>query len=281
MKLHNFIYYIATALLAVQLTACRSTQGAAGGNDAGSDAPAAGAYIKKVRTNAQTAATVTARVKLELKVDGRDLSASGNLRMKRDDVVQLSVTFLGIEVGRLEFSPDGVLIIDRANKQYVRADYRQVDFLRRAGLDFYAVQALFWNELFVPGERQVSQAALARFRTATSGSHTLLSLTDAPALDYEFLTLTESGAIDRLTVREKGKAGDAPLSWQYGDFGTLAGKPFPTRMSLSVNAAGRQGGLTLSLSKLANAAGWEAHTTPSAKYKERDANALFRQLMGL
>lgn len=268
------------ALLA--LAACRSAQPATAGGDAAARAEMqAEAYRNKVAANAQGASTFTARVRLSLNLDGRDLSAGGNLRMKRDDVVQLSVTFLGAEVARLEFSPREVLLIDRFNKQFVRAAYEQVDFLRNAGLDFYAVQALFWNELFVPGEKTLTHDGLARFGVSSAGEHTLLSLTDAPRLEYHFLTLTRDAVIDRLTVKGKNAADSGQLTWRYEDFTTLDGKPFPTKMSVALTGMGRDGGFALTLGKLGNADGWETHTQPPAKYKERDANVLFRQLMGM
>jgi len=264
------------------LSACRSPQSATAGRDAAARSEMqAEAYRNKVTANAQTARTLTARVKLSLSLDGRDLSAGGSLRMKRDDVVQLSVTFLGAEVARLEFSPKDVLLIDRFNKQFVRATYDQVDFLRHAGLDFHAVQALFWNELFLPGNKPLTHDGLARFSVSSAGAHTLLSLTDAPGLEYHFLTVTKDAAIDRLTVRGKNPAARGELTWRYEDFTTFNGKPFPTKMSVALTGMGRDSGFSLTLSKLGNADGWETHTQPSSKYKERDANALFRQLMGM
>jgi len=281
MKLQKSISLLAAAGLLLTTTACRSQQAVTEAAPAVTDTASPAAYCKKVSANAQTVRTLTARIRIDLNVDGTDLSGNGTLRMKRDDVVQLSVTFLGMEVGRLEFSPDGVLVIDRLHKQYVRAAYGQVDFLRNAGLDFYAVQALFWNELFLPGEKTVTDRGLARFRTSAAGDHTLLWLTDAPKLNYRFLTVTSTGSIDRLTVDSKREGESGELTWRYADFTAFNGKPFPTKMSVAASGAGRQGGFTLSLGKLGCGDDWNAHTQPPAKYKERDANVLFRQLMGM
>lgn len=96
---------------------------------------------------------VTASTKVRLSgVGGKDLSVNGKLQMKRNDVIRLSLRFLGMEVGLMEFTPNDVLVVDRINKQFVRAKYGEVSFLRQAGLDFYALQSLFWNELFIPGQ---------------------------------------------------------------------------------------------------------------------------------
>lgn len=263
------------------ITGCRSAENASRGDISGSVAASAEAYKQKVQTNAQTSSALTARIKMAVNLAGSDVSVSGTLRMKRDDVVQLSATVLGMEVGRVEFSPEDVLIIDRFNGRYVRAAYDRVSFLRNAGLNFYALQALFWNELFVPGKTSVSTADLQRFKSSVSGGHTLLLLDDAPKLDYRFLTITESATIDRLTVESKEGATRGKLIWKYDNFTTLNGKPFPTQMSVNVSGVGKDGGLVLTLSKLNNAADWQSHTTPSSKYKECDADALFHSLLGL
>ncbi len=47
--------------------------------------------------------------------------------------IQLFIPILGTEVGRLEFTPNYVLIIDHLHKEYIKADYTQVDFLKEAG----------------------------------------------------------------------------------------------------------------------------------------------------
>ncbi len=75
--------------------------------------------------------------------------------MRKDEVIriQLFIPILGTEVGSLEFTPDYVLIIDRLHKEYIKADYTQVDFLKKQGINFYSLQALFWNQLLLPGQR--------------------------------------------------------------------------------------------------------------------------------
>lgn len=138
---------------------------------------------------------------MSLNAGGKDISAGGTLRMKRDDVVQLSLTFLGFEVARMEFSPNDVLLIDRYNKRYVRAKYSDMKFLQQAGLDFNALQALFWGELFRPGHESVGNGS--DFQLASSGSHTLLSLNNTPQLKYVFSTLTEQAVIDGMTAQNK------------------------------------------------------------------------------
>ena len=154
------------SLLLLTLTSCRTARHAASGGSArpATSAPSATpkpsaalakASVAKVNAQRLNQQHVTARVQVALTAKGKEVSASGQLRMKRDDVIQLSVTLLGFEVGRMEFTPTDVLVIDRVHKQYVRAAYSDIPFLASTGIDFYALQSLFWHELFVPGKRGV------------------------------------------------------------------------------------------------------------------------------
>ena len=127
-------------------TSRKATKGS-GTENSGKAEATAEAYKEKVVSNFQTAQYLTARATISLKAGTKDISVGGSLKMKRNDVIQLSLTFLGIEVGRMEFTTTDVLIIDKINKQYVRAPYSQASFLESAGLDFYSLQSLFWNEI--------------------------------------------------------------------------------------------------------------------------------------
>ena len=126
------IYYL---LLAILLLASCS----AGRNAARHEAPAT-----ETASTENLPEAVTARIGMS--VYDSDLTCSGKLRMLRDDVVQLNLVFLGMNIGTLEFVPDTVLLIDRVNKQYVRARYDDIDALRERHIRFPELQALFWGE---------------------------------------------------------------------------------------------------------------------------------------
>jgi hypothetical protein len=95
----------------------------------------------------------------------KKISVPASLHMRKDDVIriQLFVPIIGTEVGRLEFTKDYVLIIDRLHKQYIKADYSKIDFLQNRGVGFYVLQALFWNQLFIPGTKKVGEEQLSQY----------------------------------------------------------------------------------------------------------------------
>ena len=91
----------------------------------------------------------TSKVRVIITQEGKDVTTNGNLRMRYGDVIQLTLVdpLLGVaEIGRLELSPDKVLIIDRVNKRYVDTNYEEFSALKSRNIDFNTIQEFFWQE---------------------------------------------------------------------------------------------------------------------------------------
>ncbi len=240
------------------------------------------AYKNRVVARAARPAALTARVSLTLKAGTKEISVNGNLRMKRDDVIQLSLTFLGMEVGRMEFTQNDVLLVDRFNKQYVRVPYAGVSFLKSARLDFNALQALFWNEVFVPGTTEPVAGLLERFATSEEGDYVLFRLTDAPQLAYSFRTVKGNGLLDQTIISGKTPGDATKFVGRYGSFADVEGYTFPARIRFAVEGLRRGNySLDMELSRFSTSDKWEKRTEISSKYKERTVNDIMRQLMSL
>lgn len=276
---HLLFILIAT----VCLTACRSTKNVskqpsaeAGGttstqhNIGPSKGEAATAYVQQVvqHNNNFSKPCLTANVKVALRGLGKELSVNGALRMKRDDVIRLSLRFLGMEVGIMEFTPQDVLLVDRFHKQYVRASYSEVSFLKQANLDFYALQSLFWNELFVPGNRDVKNC-VSRFSVLKANGYTILSPADTPKLTYSFMTHADRALIEQVRVQGKKATDKGEFCWTYANFSAFGARQFPHSMEMNVTGTGRDVTLSLNLSALGTDSNWNTRTTISSKYQRR------------
>ena len=103
--------------------------------------------LNKMKIAADT--NFTSKVKVTITQDGKDINTNGNLRMRYGDVIQLTLVdpVLGIaEIGRIELSPNKVLIIDRVNKRYVDTTYEDFSALKSRDIDFNTIQEFFWQE---------------------------------------------------------------------------------------------------------------------------------------
>ena len=145
------------------------------------------AFLQKVTDNAQHARFITSKIKFSVEVGARQMTLTGNLKMKRDDVIRLQLMAFGfVEAGRLEFTKEYVMIMDRINKLYLKVPYAQVDFLRNSHIDFFVLQSLFWNELFQPGKMKVTDESLKTYKTEVGNDDTVIAMEDGK-LSYRWL----------------------------------------------------------------------------------------------
>lgn len=241
---------------------------------------AALAYTQKVVSHKVNSQCISANAKVRITgMGGKDLSANGKLQMKRNQMVRISLRMLGFEVGVMEFTPTDVLVIDRFNKQYVRAAYNEVGFLRQAGLDFYSLQALFWNELFLPGQHQFTASDLKRFTLEQTQQTTVLVPTGTPRLTYRFITDAHTETLRRLQVLGKKATDKGEFAFNYDQFQQLGGKQFPTQLQLAVSGTGKDVSLGISLSSLKTNADFDTTGTKlSSKYTRRSAAEVLSKL---
>ena len=194
----------------------------------GTTASALQHIVEKVNAQRQDETYATAKMRLALSSGDKSVSIGGTLRMKRDDVIQLSLVTFGIlEVARIEMTPDYFMGIDKVGKQYVRAAFGDVPFFRSAGIDFYTLQALFWDELFVLGAGK-SMPSEKQFKRSMDGERAKLTNADSRLAVLSFSVNIASGLIRQTTVSPHAEGASPYLTWEYTDFGSLGSKSFPT-----------------------------------------------------
>lgn len=144
---HNKFSFFHFLIISLLLIACGTRKHATASGSTENGIVHQQASNQSLDANQQKETSVTAKLRLDLSSGERSLSVGGMLRMKRNDVIQLSLVTFGIlEVARIEMTPDYFMLIDKVGRQYVKASYSQVPFLRDADVDFYTIQAYFWDE---------------------------------------------------------------------------------------------------------------------------------------
>lgn len=233
----RFIYWVYVVCLIVLASSCRSLRHA-------ERAPMIGGlkgeeYQEKVISGLPHWNCVTGKVALNLNVDGgKNTKLSATLRMKKGEVIQLSVApLLGIEVARLEISPDRILAVDRLHKQYVEVSFDELNRMADLNLSFNVLQSLFLNEIFLPGKETVEVSDLHRFRMTSEGDRALWEVKDTRKLAYRFRTTADKGWLESTSVALSGTP--YALSWTYGDFGKLGTAYFPQHILAELQGTGK------------------------------------------
>ena len=239
-------------------------------------------FLLKVNDNAQYEKFITSKVKFSIEVGVQKLTLTGNLKMKRDECIRLQLMAFGfVEAGRIELTPDYVLIMDRINKQYMKASYGSVDYLRNSGLNFYTMQALFWNELFVPGQSKVTDNLLNRMDADLSGEDAIISLNDGK-MQYRWLATKDKATIRMANIIYSDQFnGNTQLNWDYEDFRVMGRKIFPCEHGITFTTPDKEVKLGMVLNYLKHDDNWATHTDVSSSYKEVSVDEILRRFMAL
>ena len=239
-------------------------------------------FLQKVNDNALYTKFITSKVKFSIEVGVQKLTLTGNLKMKRDDCIRLQLMAFGfVEAGRIELTPEYVLIMDRINKQYMKATYSSVDFLRNSGLNFYTMQALFWNELFVPGQTKVTDELLKDMQTDLSGDNAIISL-ESGKMQYRWLATKDKACIRMANIIYSDQfKGTTQLNWDYEDFKTVNRKQYPCEHIITFNTPDKEVKLDMMLNYIKHEDGWETRTDVSSNYREVSVDEILRRFMSL
>lgn len=242
-------------------------------------------FVQKVYDRQLHSKNVVGNMSCTINADGKELNVPGSLHMRKDEVIrlQLFVPILGSEVGRIEFTPDRVLLMDRMHKEYVEARYDQLGFLQANGLSFYSLQALFWNQLLMPGKEHVGEADLTDYHVDLAAIKRSVSLKQQPGkISYLWDTEKANGQITAAHIGYATQDNNSRLDWTYSNFTPVGLKSFPTLQDILFTIVAGSNRhtlrLTLNMSEVTTNDNWESRTTVSSKFKKVDAEEILKKI---
>lgn len=272
----RYISYLWIFIAGLLIASCSSTKGLKK-NQLTIGNLTADEYVKAVIDQAPDWKAVTAKMQLTLTRSAQDIQVSGSLKMKRGEVIQLSIApVLGIEVARAEITPDGVLVIDRLHKKYVRVPFSEIKERLNADLDYHAFQSLFLNEIFVPGKSKLTAQDVNAFDTRLEAENAVLEVNSAKRFAYQFKTTINEGLLKQTHVGLVNSP--YGLKWQYGNFKPLDKKQFPTTMFVAVEGANKSMTAQFNFTRLTTNEDWEANTQLSDRYEKMEIDDVLKIL---
>ena len=245
-------------------------------------------YMRRVYDNAVYTQNIVSNIDFSIDTGSKDISVGGSLHMRKDDVIRIQLTAFGLmEVGRLEFTKDYVMIVDRIHKEYIKADYNKVSFLQRNGLNFYSLQALFWNMLFIPGTKKVTDDMLKQFALNLQSSSAMVPVNLKQGnMSYVWQTESKTGQIKQTEITYADKSsGTTKIICKYDDFKPVGTKMFPHMLTLNGKTQATQKprdvkvGIKLKGVKMDK--DWETRTTLSGKYKAVSVEEVLEKITSL
>jgi len=179
----------------------------------------------------------------EYKNQKKSTSFNGQIRIKKDSVIWLSLTpGLGIEAVRLIITQDSVKMINKINNSYFIGDYESVNRFLNTNIDFDILQAyLLGNDLqFYEDGRfrastdnnnyKLSTAARIKLKkyVRNSQENTRVFIQNI-WLDSETFKITEADVKEISSDKIK-------LDAMYGDFENIEGQLFPKDLDVTIHA---------------------------------------------
>ncbi len=194
-------------------------------------------------------AAFSSKMNMTFSTGKRILSSKATLGIAYDEVIQLSLQpVFGIEMFRLYVQPDCIIILDRMNKRYVRESFDDIEGQLPNGFNFYTLQALFTNKIFIPEQSIVSINDYRKFKyTKTSDNYLLKGRDKKSNTDYSFFV----NGNDQVTLTQLYKPSENySLDWTYKEFTLLENMFFPLEMKVSATTPKRKLDVSISLNSV-------------------------------
>lgn len=154
------------------------------------------------------------------------------VKLIRDSILQISIRpFLGVEAFRISLTPDSAYMIDRYNKKYAVEAIDNLQKTSGAFFNFYNLQALLTNSLFLPGEKSVEADNYRLYDIGVASDMYLAKTKDKSGILYNF-AIDGSDRIASTLIFSTNNS--FTLQWAYKDFIKDGSYVYPTTMEANI-----------------------------------------------
>jgi hypothetical protein len=96
----------------------------------------------KIKSNELNYKWISAHTSVDMDIDSEHYSFSGNLRMRKDSLIWMSISKLGIKVAQIMLTEDSAMRIDYIHDVYSKGDYSFINSKLDNDVDFEMVQSV-------------------------------------------------------------------------------------------------------------------------------------------
>lgn len=184
--------------------------------------------------------TFSSRLNLIITNGSKTLSSKATLRMVKDSAIQISVQPLfGVEMFRFYIDPQQVVLLDRMNKRYVEESISSLKEHYPVGFDFYTLQSMLTNTLFITDKNRAeyNDYRMFRFNQTSDLNYSVTGKDSDSGIEYSF---TVNGDDRIINTHLLNSPDQMSLNWTYDEFAETTEAIFPHRMMVSINTQKRR-----------------------------------------
>lgn len=184
--------------------------------------------------------TLSSKLNMIVTNGSKSLSSRANLRIVKDNAIQISIQPLfGVEMFRFYIDPDTIVLLDRMNKRFVKESISSLKKQYPIGFDFYTMQSIITNSVFVSGKQnaEISDYKLFKYNQTSDRSHYLNAIDEKSDIEYSF-TVNGDDRITFTHLMQHQKM--LSLQWAYSNFAKIDSTTFPHKMSALITSKSRK-----------------------------------------
>lgn len=170
------------------------------------------------------------KARIQFQDDKNNISASANIRIKKDSIIWFSITpALGIEAARGFITKDSLIMINRLNKEYVKHDFVSLSESFNFNIDYNLIQAMLLGNMPL---KKNEDALVSREK-----KHFLVRQEEGN-INADHLISASTMKVERVHMLQEPEGNT--LTLQYSNFNMIDqyALPFNTIISLSYKDGG-------------------------------------------
>ena len=184
---------------------------------------------------------LTASSKIKFRNEGQNVSATANIRMKKDSIIWISVTpGFGIEAARAIINRDSLAFMNRLDKEYRSYNFQELSKKYNFTIDYDLLQAVLLGDMprSIVEDDDVRQESKYFVVRQEDGPITIDNFIDRQLMKVERIAMVDESS----NKGAQNKAGKNTLSLQYSDFKQLDEEilPFSNLVSLDYRQNGQK-----------------------------------------
>ena len=276
MKIHHLLKYCASLLLLlfIGMYACKSKEKIIQA-DSALEHKANSKLFEDIMYKGLKFNTFSSKLSMTISTGTKTVSSKGNLRIVNNEAILLSVQPLfGIEMFRLYVEPDHLIVLDRMNKRYVKETFDDLTEKNSIGFNFYSLQSLFTNNLFVPEQSSISASDYRKFKYSETSEQYVLSASDKKSnIDYSFsINGNDQITLTQLALPKKNYS----LHWNYSQFSLMKDLFFPHEMMVVASTQKNKLNASFSLSDINLETQMDLETTIPSSYTKMELSEVLK-----
>ena len=276
MKAHHLLKYSASLLLIlfIGMYACKSKEKIIQA-DSALEHKANSKLFEDIMYKGLKFNTFSSKLSMTISTGTKTVNSKGNLRIVNNEAILLSVQPLfGIEMFRLYVEPDHLIVLDRMNKRYVKETFDDLTEKNSIGFNFYSLQSLFTNNLFVPEQSSISASDYRKFKYSETSEQYVLSASDKKSnIDYSFsINGNDQITLTQLALPKKNYS----LHWNYSQFSLMRDLFFPHEMMVVASTQKNKLNASFSLSDINLETQMDLETTIPSSYTKMELSEVLK-----